>query len=151
MGPLISDIHARKVRGYIDKGVEEGAKLLVDGRNFRLQGYENGYFVGGTLFDRVTTDMTIYREEIFGPVLSVALRRRLQPGPRRLSQLRRLEALALRRPSHLRAGRGEVLHPPQDRHPALADRHPRRCAVQLSDDGMSGHGRSDAAAHAARV
>jgi malonate-semialdehyde dehydrogenase (acetylating)/methylmalonate-semialdehyde dehydrogenase len=71
MGPLISDIHARKVRGYIDKGVEEGAKLLVDGRNFRLQGYENGYFVGGTLFDRVTTDMTIYREEIFGPVLSV--------------------------------------------------------------------------------
>ena len=71
MGPLISDIHARKVRGYIDRGVEEGAKLLVDGRNFRLQGYENGYFVGGTLFDRVTTDMTIYREEIFGPVLSV--------------------------------------------------------------------------------
>ena len=57
--------------GYIDEGVEEGAELVVDGRGFSLQGYENGYFVGGTLFDRVTTDMTIYHEEIFGPVLSV--------------------------------------------------------------------------------
>ncbi|MEN2991112.1 CoA-acylating methylmalonate-semialdehyde dehydrogenase [Tistrella sp. BH-R2-4] len=71
MGPLISEIHARKVRGYIDQGVAEGARLVVDGRDFRLQGYEGGYFVGGTLFDRVTTDMAIYREEIFGPVLSV--------------------------------------------------------------------------------
>ncbi|MBT9292852.1 CoA-acylating methylmalonate-semialdehyde dehydrogenase [Prosthecodimorpha staleyi] len=71
MGPLVTEQHQRKVLGYIDKGVAEGADLVVDGRGFRLQGYENGYFVGGTLFDRVRPDMTIYREEIFGPVLSV--------------------------------------------------------------------------------
>jgi len=71
MGPLVTRQHMEKVLGYIDKGVEEGAKLVVDGRGFKLQGYENGYFVGGTLFDDVTRDMTIYREEIFGPVLSV--------------------------------------------------------------------------------
>ncbi|MBO6804892.1 MAG: aldehyde dehydrogenase family protein, partial [Thalassospira sp.] len=55
----------------INKGVEEGAKLVVDGRDIKLQGYEDGYFVGGTLFDDVTPDMSIYKEEIFGPVLSV--------------------------------------------------------------------------------
>ncbi|SUB01078.1 Methylmalonate-semialdehyde dehydrogenase [acylating] [Pannonibacter phragmitetus] len=71
MGPVITEAHKRKVLGYIDQGVKEGADLLVDGRGFSLQGYENGYFVGGTLFDRVTPDMTIYKEEIFGPVLSV--------------------------------------------------------------------------------
>ena len=72
MGPLVTKQHLDKVRGYIDAGVAEGAHLIVDGRDFRLQGYENGYFIGGTLFDRVTTDMKIYREEIFGPVLAVA-------------------------------------------------------------------------------
>src|SRR5690606_35045928 len=56
----------------IDSGVAQGAELVVDGRGFRLQGYENGFFVGPTLFDRVTPDMDIYKEEIFGPVLSVA-------------------------------------------------------------------------------
>jgi malonate-semialdehyde dehydrogenase (acetylating)/methylmalonate-semialdehyde dehydrogenase len=71
MGPLVTKQHMEKVLGYIDKGVAEGAKLVVDGRGFKLQGYENGYFVGGTLFDDVKKDMTIYREEIFGPVLSV--------------------------------------------------------------------------------
>jgi malonate-semialdehyde dehydrogenase (acetylating)/methylmalonate-semialdehyde dehydrogenase len=71
MGPVVTKQHQQKVLGYIDQGVKEGADLVVDGRGFSLQGYENGYFVGGTLFDRVTTDMTIYREEIFGPVLSV--------------------------------------------------------------------------------
>ncbi len=71
MGPLITKAHQQKVLGYIDAGVKEGAELVVDGRGFSLQGYENGYFVGGTLFDRVTPDMTIYKEEIFGPVLSV--------------------------------------------------------------------------------
>jgi len=71
MGPLVTRQHLEKVLGYIDKGVAEGAKLVVDGRGFKLQGYENGYFVGGTLFDHVGKDMTIYREEIFGPVLSV--------------------------------------------------------------------------------
>ncbi|WP_277614109.1 MULTISPECIES: CoA-acylating methylmalonate-semialdehyde dehydrogenase [Kaistia] len=71
MGPLVTKQHMEKVLGYIDKGVAEGARLVVDGRGFKLQGYENGYFVGGTLFDHVDKDMTIYREEIFGPVLSV--------------------------------------------------------------------------------
>ena len=71
MGPLVSKPHYDKVRGYVDTGVKEGAKLVVDGRGLRLQGYENGYFLGGCLFDNVTTDMRIYKEEIFGPVLSV--------------------------------------------------------------------------------
>jgi malonate-semialdehyde dehydrogenase (acetylating)/methylmalonate-semialdehyde dehydrogenase len=72
MGPLVTRQHLDKVRGYIDAGVAEGAKLVVDGRGLKLQGYENGNFIGGTLFDHVTTDMTIYKEEIFGPVLAVA-------------------------------------------------------------------------------
>lgn len=71
MGPLVTDAHYQKVKGYIDKGVEEGADLLVDGRDLTLQGYENGYFLGPSLFDNVSTDMRIYKEEIFGPVLSV--------------------------------------------------------------------------------
>ena len=71
MGPLISKEHKAKVENYISKGVEEGANLIADGRNYTIQGYENGYFIGPTLFDNVTTDMTIYKEEIFGPVLSV--------------------------------------------------------------------------------
>jgi malonate-semialdehyde dehydrogenase (acetylating)/methylmalonate-semialdehyde dehydrogenase len=72
MGPLVTKQHLEKVRGYIDAGAAEGAKLVVNGREFRRQGYENGYFIGGTLFDNVTTDMKIYREEIFGPVLAIA-------------------------------------------------------------------------------
>ncbi|MDQ0472849.1 CoA-acylating methylmalonate-semialdehyde dehydrogenase [Labrys wisconsinensis] len=72
MGPLVTRQHLDKVRGYIDSGVAEGARLVVDGRGLTLQGYENGHFIGGTLFDHVTTDMAIYREEIFGPVLAVA-------------------------------------------------------------------------------
>ena len=71
MGPLVTRAHADKVIGYIDKGVAEGAELVVDGRGLNIQGYEKGFFVGGTLFDNVTADMAIYREEIFGPVLSV--------------------------------------------------------------------------------
>ncbi len=71
MGPLVTRQHRDKVLGYINKGVEEGAKLVVDGRNLKLQGYEDGFFVGGSLFDQVKPDMTIYKEEIFGPVLSV--------------------------------------------------------------------------------
>ena len=70
-GPLVTRAHLEKVKGYIDLGVEEGATLAVDGRGFSLQGYENGFYLGGTLFDRVTKDMRIYKEEIFGPVLSV--------------------------------------------------------------------------------
>ena len=69
MGPLVTRQHLEKVEGLIAKGVEEGANLVVDGRGFKAQGFENGYFTGGSLFDNVTPEMTIYREEIFGPVL----------------------------------------------------------------------------------
>ena len=71
MGPLVTKEHLEKVKGYVDLGVKEGAKLVLDGRNLKLQGYENGFYIGGCLFDHVTTDMRIYKEEIFGPVLSV--------------------------------------------------------------------------------
>ena len=71
MGPLITKEHLKKVRGYVDLGVKEGAKLIVDGRNLKLQGHENGFFIGGCLFDHVKKNMQIYNEEIFGPVLSV--------------------------------------------------------------------------------
>ncbi|MFG1224512.1 CoA-acylating methylmalonate-semialdehyde dehydrogenase [Xanthobacter wiegelii] len=71
MGPLVTKQHLDKVSGYVDQGVAEGAKLVVDGRGLKLQGYEDGYYIGGTLFDHVTPDMRIYKEEIFGPVLSV--------------------------------------------------------------------------------
>ena len=71
MGPLVTKEHLDKVRGYVDLGIEEGAKLVVDGRNLKLQGYENGFYIGGCLFDHVTDKMRIYKEEIFGPVLSV--------------------------------------------------------------------------------
>jgi malonate-semialdehyde dehydrogenase (acetylating)/methylmalonate-semialdehyde dehydrogenase len=70
-GPLVTGIHRDKVKSYVDQGVREGAQLLVDGRGLQLQGYENGFFLGGCLFDHVTPDMTIYKDEIFGPVLSV--------------------------------------------------------------------------------
>ena len=71
MGPLVSQVHLDKVRGYVDLGVKEGAELVMDGRDMTLQGYENGYYIGPCLFDNVTPEMTIYKEEIFGPVLSV--------------------------------------------------------------------------------
>jgi malonate-semialdehyde dehydrogenase (acetylating)/methylmalonate-semialdehyde dehydrogenase len=71
MGPVITLEAKRRISGLIDLGVAEGADLVVDGRGLQLQGYENGYFIGGSLFDRVTRDMAIYKQEIFGPVLSV--------------------------------------------------------------------------------
>ncbi len=70
-GPLITSQARERVLGLVNSGVEQGAELVVDGREFKLQGYENGNFVGGCLFDRVTTEMDIYKQEIFGPVLSV--------------------------------------------------------------------------------
>ena len=71
MGPVITAEAKRRIEGLIGEGVSEGAELVVDGRGLKLQGYENGFFLGGTLFDRVTKDMTIYKTEIFGPVLCV--------------------------------------------------------------------------------
>jgi malonate-semialdehyde dehydrogenase (acetylating)/methylmalonate-semialdehyde dehydrogenase len=71
MGPLVTAAHREKVSDYVDTGVSEGATLVVDGRGLSLQGYEDGFFVGGSLFDHVTPEMRIYQDEIFGPVLSV--------------------------------------------------------------------------------
>ncbi|WP_169196864.1 CoA-acylating methylmalonate-semialdehyde dehydrogenase [Devosia sp. MC1541] len=71
MGPVITKASQERIKSLITSGVEQGAELVVDGRGLSLQGYENGYFVGPTLFDRVTPEMNIYKEEIFGPVLSV--------------------------------------------------------------------------------
>jgi len=71
MGPLVTKVHHDKVRSYVDLGVEEGAELVVDGRDLVVDGHEDGFFLGGCLFDKVTPDMRIYQEEIFGPVLCV--------------------------------------------------------------------------------
>jgi malonate-semialdehyde dehydrogenase (acetylating)/methylmalonate-semialdehyde dehydrogenase len=72
MGPLVSAAHRQRVLDYVDAGVAEGARLVVDGRGLKVAGHERGYFVGPCLFDRVQPSMRIYREEIFGPVLSIA-------------------------------------------------------------------------------
>ncbi|RON52200.1 CoA-acylating methylmalonate-semialdehyde dehydrogenase [Pseudomonas frederiksbergensis] len=71
MGPLVTAEHKAKVEGFIGEGVAQGAQLIVDGRNFKVPGAENGFFVGATLFDNVTTEMSIYQQEIFGPVLGI--------------------------------------------------------------------------------
>jgi len=80
MGPLVTKEHLAKVKAYVDQGASEGAKIVVDGRGFEQskQGYENGFYMGGTLIDNVTPDMTIWKEEIFGPVLSVVRRNSYQ-------------------------------------------------------------------------
>jgi malonate-semialdehyde dehydrogenase (acetylating) / methylmalonate-semialdehyde dehydrogenase len=70
MGPVVSRAALERISSYIDTGVREGAQLLTDGRKLKVQGYEGGFFLGGTLFDHVRPEMTIYKEEIFGPVLS---------------------------------------------------------------------------------
>jgi len=71
MGPLVTREAKERVLGYIQKGLDEGAKLILDGRQARVDGYSNGYFLGATVFDQVTPDMTIARDEIFGPVASI--------------------------------------------------------------------------------
>jgi malonate-semialdehyde dehydrogenase (acetylating) / methylmalonate-semialdehyde dehydrogenase len=78
MGPLVTKAHFEKVKGYVEQGVKEGAKLVVDGRNVRVPGHEQGYFLGACLFDNVTPEMVTYREEIFGPVLGVVRVKTLQ-------------------------------------------------------------------------
>jgi malonate-semialdehyde dehydrogenase (acetylating)/methylmalonate-semialdehyde dehydrogenase len=71
MGPVVTGVHRDKIVSYIDDGVRSGAKLLVDGRGLRVSGHEEGFFLGGSLFDHVTPEMKIYQEEIFGPVLCI--------------------------------------------------------------------------------
>jgi len=80
MGPLISKAHLEKVKSYIDLGVTAGAELVVDGRDLTIKDHPNGYFIGGCLFDKVTPDMKIAQDEIFGPVLSVIRVKTLQEG-----------------------------------------------------------------------
>jgi malonate-semialdehyde dehydrogenase (acetylating)/methylmalonate-semialdehyde dehydrogenase len=78
MGPLVTDQHRDKVLSYVESGVGEGAELAIDGRDVKVEGHENGFFLGPCLFDRVTPEMSVYRDEIFGPVL-VMLRARTYP------------------------------------------------------------------------
>jgi len=70
-GPVVNAAHKKRVEDWIQKGVDEGAELVVDGRGFSLQGHEQGFFIGPSLFDHVTPDMASYKEEIFGPVLQI--------------------------------------------------------------------------------
>ena len=79
-GPLVTAQALERVKGYVQTGIDEGAELLVDGRDFKMQGYEDGFYMGGCLFDRVTKDMDIYKEEIFGPVLSVVRAKNYEEG-----------------------------------------------------------------------
>ncbi|WP_026479523.1 CoA-acylating methylmalonate-semialdehyde dehydrogenase [Ahrensia sp. 13_GOM-1096m] len=79
-GPLVTKEALARVKGYVDAGVEAGADLVVDGRKFSMQGYEDGFFMGACLFDNVTKDMSIYKEEIFGPVLSVVRAKTYEEG-----------------------------------------------------------------------
>ncbi len=94
-GPVVSAAHKAKVESYIGMGAEEGAELVRDGRGFKLQGYEDGFFIGPSLFDKVTTKMRTYQEEIFGPVLQIV----------RIESFE--EALAL--PSHHQYGNGVAI------------------------------------------
>jgi malonate-semialdehyde dehydrogenase (acetylating)/methylmalonate-semialdehyde dehydrogenase len=79
-GPVVTRAHLDKIKDYVELGVKEGATLAVDGRGFTMQGYENGFYMGGCLFDNVTKDMRIYKEEIFGPVLSVVRAKSFHEG-----------------------------------------------------------------------
>ena len=107
---------AEKVMDYIDLGVKEGAELVVDGRGFKMQGYEKGFYLGGSLFDRVTPDMKTYQEEIFGPVLQIA----------RATGFRRSDRAALE-PS--------IWQRRRDLHPR------RRCGARIRRARQSRHGR----------
>jgi malonate-semialdehyde dehydrogenase (acetylating)/methylmalonate-semialdehyde dehydrogenase len=80
MGPVISKRHQEKVLGYIEKGIQEGAKLILDGRGIKVPGYPNGFYIGPTVFDEVRPEMTIAREEIFGPVVSLIRVKNLDEG-----------------------------------------------------------------------
>src|ERR1700741_4497833 len=97
-GPMVTKAQLEKVKSYVDIGIKEGAKLKVDGRGFRLQGYEGGFFMGGCRFDEGTPDMRIYKEEIFGPVLSVVRAKNYEE--------------ALRLPSEHEYGKGVAIFTP---------------------------------------
>ena len=86
MGPLVTNAHFEKVKGYVEQGVAEGASLVVDGRGIKVAGHENGYFLGACLFDHVKPEMVIYREEIFGPVLGVVRVKSLEEAMRLINE-----------------------------------------------------------------
>ncbi len=86
MGPLVTKQHLEKVRGYVDQGVKEGAKLVVDGRNVKIAGHEDGYFLGACLFDHVKPEMVVYKEEIFGPVLGVVRVKNLEEAMKLINE-----------------------------------------------------------------
>ena len=85
-GPVVTAEHKARIEGWIQKGVDEGAELVFDGRGFKLQGHEKGFFIGPSLFDHVTTDMASYREEIFGPVLQMVRAKDFEDAVRLPSQ-----------------------------------------------------------------
>ena len=128
-GPLVTKEALERVKNYVEIGIKEGAKLAVDGRGFKMQGYENGFYMGGCLFDNVTKDMRIYKEEIFGPVLSVVRahdyeealsaavgprirqrRRDLHPRRRRRARLRRQGQCRHGRHQRADPGAARLLH-----------------------------------------
>ncbi len=129
-GPVVTKAAQQRILGLVDKGVEQGAELKVDGRGFRMQGYEDGFFVGACLFDRVTPEMDIYREEIFGPVLSTVRAKSYddaidltmsQPLRQRHRDLhpRRRHRPRLRQPDQRRHGRRQRADPGAARLPHL--------------------------------
>lgn len=71
LGPVVNDAHRKSICDWIQKGIDEGAKLVLDGRNYVVEGYENGFYLGPTIFDHVTPEMTVGNQEIFGPVLCI--------------------------------------------------------------------------------
>ena len=80
MGPVVSKKHKEKVLGYIEKGIKEEGRLILDGRNIKVEGYPNGFYIGPTIFDDVHPEMTIAREEIFGPVTPIIHVKTLDEG-----------------------------------------------------------------------
>ncbi len=126
MGPLVTGAHLERVRSYVDLGVKEGAKLVVDGRGLKLQGYENGFFLGGCVFDEVTPEMRIYKEEIFGPVLSVVRSPNFE------------DAVKLVQRPRIRQ-RGGDLHPRRRRRAGIHQQDPdRHGRGQRADPGADG-------------
>jgi malonate-semialdehyde dehydrogenase (acetylating)/methylmalonate-semialdehyde dehydrogenase len=143
-GPMVTKAHYNKVKDYVDIGVKEGAKLVVDGRNFKLQGYENGNFMGGCLFDEVTPDMRIYKEEIFGPVPLGGARQGLRGGGaaavRKRIRQRRLDL-------HPRRRHRARLHQPRPGRYGRSELRDSRAAVVLHIRRMEAFGFGDLNQH----
>ncbi len=142
-GPLVTAAHRDKVSSYIDAGEREGAELVVDGRGLKLQGYEKGFWLGGTLLDRVTPAMTVYRHEIFGPVLSVVRAESYEGAVSLINAnpfangtaifTRDGDAGARFCAAHPgRHGGGECAHPGTGGHPQFSAAGSRRCSAAMA-------------------